>query len=217
MSLSGDCNRRLQFLFSITNHNAIFSVFGIRPHEDNANMIYFWSDTHFYHEGIIRHCNRPFSSVEEMNESMIERWNAVVKERDTIYHLGDFGFRGGLDGKGLEIIFGRLNGNKHLVIGNHDEQNPQVLKLKWGSVSLLKKVKDSGMRAVACHYPFETWAGVLRGYFHVHGHSHGTLKRKLPRRFDVGVDVYPEPVSFDFLNDLANTEQFLATDHHGDI
>jgi len=57
--------------------------------------IWFTSDTHFNHRNIIGYAQRPFESVEEMNEVMIERWNASVRGEDTIYHLGDFSFGGG--------------------------------------------------------------------------------------------------------------------------
>lgn len=56
--------------------------------------LFFTSDTHFFHEGIIKFCNRPFASVEEMNEAMIRNWNEVVHEKGTVFHLGDFAFGG---------------------------------------------------------------------------------------------------------------------------
>ena len=53
-------------------------------------MIFFTSDTHFNHKAIISYCSRPFESVEEMNDRLIDNWNQVVKPSDTVYHLGDF-------------------------------------------------------------------------------------------------------------------------------
>lgn len=58
----------------------------------NEQNIFFTSDTHFWHENIIKFCNRPFSSVEEMNDTIIENWNKVVGENDIVFHLGDFVF-----------------------------------------------------------------------------------------------------------------------------
>ena len=52
-------------------------------------MIYFIADTHFNHANIIKYCNRPFKNTDEMNKYIIRKWNSVVKERDTVYHLGD--------------------------------------------------------------------------------------------------------------------------------
>jgi len=51
------------------------------------------SDTHFSHANIIKHCNRPFYSYQEQDETIVKNWNSVVKKNDTIYHLGDISFR----------------------------------------------------------------------------------------------------------------------------
>jgi len=78
---------------------------------------WFTSDTHFGHKRIIELSNRPFDSVENMNEQLVENWNYFVKPEDTVYHLGDVAL-----GSFLESLayVGRLNGIKHLVVGNHD-------------------------------------------------------------------------------------------------
>ena len=54
-------------------------------------MIYFIADPHFGHENILKLCDRPFSSVEEMDELLIRRWNETVSDEDTVYLLGDLG------------------------------------------------------------------------------------------------------------------------------
>jgi calcineurin-like phosphoesterase family protein len=81
------------------------------------------SDTHFSHANILTFKKedglplRPFSSVEEMDEEMIKRWNEVVKPNDKVYHLGDVA----IPKKGLDCL-ARLNGDKVLIRGNHDTQ-----------------------------------------------------------------------------------------------
>ena len=86
--------------------------------------IFVISDTHFNHANILNfkdsHGNpvRPFSSVEEMNDVMIDRWNEVVKTSDKIYHLGDVFFG---PKPWIEENWNRLNGKKRLIVGNHDD------------------------------------------------------------------------------------------------
>jgi calcineurin-like phosphoesterase family protein len=55
-------------------------------------VIFFTSDTHFWHKNVIAYCSRPYQSLEEMNQDLITRWNARVKPEDTVYHLGDVCF-----------------------------------------------------------------------------------------------------------------------------
>lgn len=85
---------------------------------------WFTSDTHFNHERIIALANRPFDTVEEMNETMISNWNARVAPGDRVFHLGDFGFENVAIRQSeysLDKIDDRLNGNKTLIRGNHDK------------------------------------------------------------------------------------------------
>jgi len=91
---------------------------------------WFTSDFHFGHFNIIRYCNRPFKSVEEMNEKMIANHNARVKPEDTVFFLGDFCFKnskGGKIGEGEQThsqeYLNRMNGNFVFIRGNHDNNN----------------------------------------------------------------------------------------------
>lgn len=177
-------------------------------------MVFFTADTHFNHEAIIGHCNRAYRSVAEMNEALVARWNEVVlRENDEVWVLGDFGFVR-KDAEDLLAIFWRLRGRKYLVVGNHDEKNPQVLRLPWEKLTYLHTFKKDGVRAELCHYPMESWNQSHHGALHFHGHSHGTMGKR-PRRFDVGWDVWGRPVEFEVLVELAAKETFIPTDHHG--
>jgi len=160
-------------------------------------MNWFTSDTHFYHKNVIEYCNRPFATVEEMNEKLIERWNLCVKPDDTIYHLGDFIFAGR---NKLRPILDRLNGQIILVQGNHDHSD---------HVRLFKKVIPSLGIEIAqrnvnlSHYPY--WYDPLEqldgggrykerrlidnGEWLLHGHVHHHWKFKA-RMINVGVDVW---------------------------
>jgi len=81
--------------------------------------IFITADHHFNHKNIIKYCNRPFKTVEEMDEFMIKKWNSKVDKNDIVIHLGDFSF-----GKKEKIkeIRKRLNGTIILVTGNHDRK-----------------------------------------------------------------------------------------------
>lgn len=88
------------------------------------------ADTHYNHFNIIKYCNRPFVTLEEMNEVLIRNHNSRVKPEDEIYFIGDFAFKnsiGGKIGEGLPIkaedILKRLNGRFIFVRGNHDRNN----------------------------------------------------------------------------------------------
>lgn len=157
--------------------------------------IYLTSDLHLGHKNIIKHSNRPFKTVQEMDEALIGNFNSKVKPDDTVYILGDFAFGDGL--KKAEKYFKRLNGNKHLIIGNHDSKH--VVALPWESVSPLTEIKISkSTRLVLCHYAMRVWHHAYRGVYHLHGHSHGTLPENKSLSFDVGVDVWNySPVSLE--------------------
>lgn len=85
--------------------------------------IFLISDTHFNHGNILSftdNCGarlREFDSVQEMDETMVHRWNSVVRPGDKVYHLGDVA----MNKKGLPILE-RLNGEKILIKGNHDKE-----------------------------------------------------------------------------------------------
>jgi calcineurin-like phosphoesterase family protein len=176
----------------------------------------FTADLHFFHRSILEYCpQRPWRTVEEMNVGLIERWNEAVRPSDTVYMLGDFALGGSAEQ--LHDLFVSLAGHKHLVLGNHDERNERVLKLPWESQSALRTVRFEGHRFVVCHYPLETWKSAQHGYLHCHGHSHGTLKRQVAHRFDVGVDCWEyAPVTVARLIEFAGQQTFDPQDHHGD-
>lgn len=79
--------------------------------------IFFISDLHLNHANIIKYCKRPFKDVNEMNNTIVDRWNSVVKQNDTVFHIGDFCKRGNPN----EFIK-NMNGRILFIKGNHDEE-----------------------------------------------------------------------------------------------
>lgn len=82
------------------------------------SRILFSSDTHIGHRNIIEYCQRPFKDLDEMHSEIIRRWNMVVSDNDTVYHLGDLA----LCPKTVwQPITQQLKGHKILIRGNHDK------------------------------------------------------------------------------------------------
>ena len=179
-------------------------------------MYYFISDPHFGHENILKMCQRPFESVEEMNEAMIDAWNQRVTGNDTVFILGDLFYRC----PDPEPFLQRLKGKKRLIIGNHDSSWMDKVDLSryFVSVDPFLEITD-GMRAITlCHYPLLTWKHKLRTYM-VHGHIHNdTTSDFFPllvareRVLNAGVEVNGyRPVTFEELqkNNQAFKQQWL--------
>jgi len=149
---------------------------------------FFTADTHFCHKNVISYCNRPFTSVEEMNERLISNWNEVVSNKDIIYHLGDFIFS---SRKRVLEIASRLNGNIIFIIGSHD--NPNHLRQITKQVFDSKLIKINSQNIFLSHYCHKVWPKSHYGTWHLIGHSHGGLNnytRKEGKILDVGVDTH---------------------------
>ena len=149
-----------------------------------TERLFFTSDTHFGDPRVLRFDHRPFADLAEHDAALIRRWNAVVGPQDVIWHLGDFALGPG-PARVAEIL-GQLHGEKHLIVGNNDDDT--TIRLPgWSSVGHYAELAVDGRRLVLCHYAFRTWNGIGRGAINLHGHSHGKLGR-LPKQYDVGVD-----------------------------
>lgn len=142
------------------------------------------SDTHFGHGAIIAMCGRPFANVREMDETIVDSWNATVRPQDTVIHLGDFAHR--YDAARLPKLFASLNGRKHIVKGNHDDA--ATLALPWESARDIAYMSIDSQNVVLCHYAMRTWPRIRRGALMLYGHSHGRLRGNV-QPCDIGVDV----------------------------
>lgn len=148
---------------------------------------WFTSDTHFGHKKCLQYCKRPFSSINSHDETLIKNWNNCVNPYDTVYHLGDFCFTGST--RAIEIL-DRLNGNIHLIKGNHDFKMSKDVKARFKSVTDLKQIKIGNTKIIMCHYAFRVWNCSHHGSVNLCGHSHGMLDiAKNSKQLDVGVDV----------------------------
>lgn len=183
---------------------------------NNNTQIWFTSDTHFGHENVIKYSNRPYNDKHHMDEGLIANWNARVSPTDTVYHLGDVFFC--QEVRALEILK-RLNGEKHLILGNHDKQLKRVNKLRDQFVRIADylEVTVGAQKIILCHYPMITWNGIGRGTWMLHGHCHGNLKYPVENKIhDAGVDPNGYfPISFDQVKRIMDKKNINALDHHG--
>ena len=146
---------------------------------------WFTADPHYGHKNIIKYCNRPFDTVQDMDETMIDNHNAVVKPDDDVYIVGDFSM-GGPEVQSRYLK--RLNGRKHLIKGNHDRHPEKATG--WTSVAdYLELRAEDGTYLVLCHYGMRVWNGSYRGSVQLYGHSHGKLPGN-SQSLDIGVDCW---------------------------
>lgn len=175
---------------------------------------FFTSDLHLGHANALEHCQRPFTSVEEMNEMLIENWNRKVQMDDEIYIIGDFAYRSACP---VTNYLTRLNGQKHLIIGNHELwfYNDLSMTRFFKSVDHMQVIRLGEKMITLCHYPMFEWNGSRRALnqqtsksWLIHGHIHNRrnvdsylhIRDRLPCALNAGVDInHYEPVSFEEL------------------
>ena len=177
------------------------------------SKVWFIADTHFGHANIIRFCNRPFESVEEMNETLVSNWNDRVAPSDIVFVLGDLFFR--CDDP--EPILDRLAGRKRLILGNHDSSwtGKVPSRRHFESVDSFYEGSIGACGATLCHYPMPEWPHGARTYM-IHGHIHNNthedywpLLAVRDRVLNAGVDINGfRPVSLDEL--VENNRRFKS-------
>ncbi len=173
---------------------------------------WFTADFHLGHANIIHYCGRPFPTVEEMDQAILERLNASVKANDILYFLGDFCI--GNQARILEYRR-RIRCKKIFAVpGNHDKQ-ARKLKEEFSWLDNLAEVSINGQPIVLCHYALRVWNRSNRGSWHLYGHSHGRLPDVLRSlSMDVGVDTHDfRPWHYDEIQALMG-ERAKARDEH---
>lgn len=180
----------------------IMTHFG-REYKHMSN-VFICSDTHFNHGNIIKYCNRPYSSVDEMNADMIKRWNSVVGSDDIVIHLGDFCFG---NKEKIKNIFSQLNGKIDLVMGNHDS-----LKIKDYYEIGFHKVYDRPILFdnffILSHEPIQ-WIKDGDVYANIYGHVHDMemYKDYTKNTFCACVErIGYAPIKFDEIKSILNEQ-----------
>ena len=162
-------------------------------------MIFWTSDEHYNHNNIRTYSDRPFASVEEMDEELIRRHNEIVKDNDLTIHVGDFSLIHSIETVHKKYV-NRLKGKHFFLKGSHDRWLPA------NAVSI-REDRIDGQVVVACHYAMRVWPRSHYGSWQVFGHSHGRLP-PLGKQHDVGVDNNDfRPVSFERLKEIMATRE----------
>lgn len=140
-------------------------------------MNYYISDTHFGHKNVLTFDKRPFFTITEMEQEMIQRWNAKVKKNDTTYILGDFCWDKESE---WTRILNVLNGSKVLILGNHDlKQMSHNLKHKFQDITYYKEITDAGQKVIMSHYPIPFYKSDYNpNVYHLYGHLHNTIEEQ---------------------------------------
>lgn len=177
---------------------------------------WFIADTHFRHKNVLEFENRPFESLEEMEDKLIKAWNDVVAKTDTVYIVGDFCFA---NNKEWIEILDQLKGNIILVKGNHDKSKIIKRVQNEGYLSEIfevgKLIQHEKLFFYVTHFPFEI--GERPQYFNISGHIH-SKESNLINQLNVGVDSklmhdyysisdvpFGTPVPFEYLVGYAET------------
>jgi calcineurin-like phosphoesterase family protein len=143
------------------------------------STVRFIADLHLSHTNMA--LKRGFSTVEEHDEHIISQWNSVVNKRDITYILGDIT----MEKSAPYHLLSRLNGTKHVVMGNHDRRQ-DVRKLLEYVDSVSGMVQYKGV--ILTHCPIHPMELEYRFPINIHGHIHG----KRVMRTDLPMDVIDE-------------------------
>ena len=185
----------------------------------DGSKVFFTSDTHFGHEIILRCCNRPWATIAEHDQALIENWNDTVSEDAVVFHLGDFCYKGG-GFSTIQYLKDLLHGQIVLIRGNHDPdtrkpQNLQKLQQLFDGVYDQLEITVDGQRILMNHYPLLTWPHAYGQHptWQLFGHIH--LRKGItgsdafiieqccrPTQYEVGVDLNGyRPISFQNLKE----------------
>ena len=134
------------------------------------SIVRFIADLHLSHANMAK--RRGFSSIEEHDEHIIAKWNSVVNKRDVTYILGDIT----MEKSAPYPLLDRLNGIKHIVLGNHDRRQ-DTKKLFQYAESVGAMINYKGVFLTHCPiHPDELTYGIPKN---IHGHIHDKVVMKM--------------------------------------
>jgi len=214
--------------------------YNLRFKTDKGQKYFFVSDLHYNHDRdfIWGAPGRKYKDVNDMNHDIINQWNAYVSHDDTVFHLGDMIFNDN-SGEALLNLYDRLSFKTlYCLFGNHTsgerhvyrelmkqegfedrEIYPTELKLGGGRkvvfLGYYSEISIDKQRINLFHYPIESWNGIAKGNWNIHGHSHCNLKNvNNIKRIDVGWDYKTRPVEYKELKKVMDVLRGKPGDHH---
>lgn len=127
------------------------------------SQVRFISDLHFGHTNMA--IKRGFEFVADHDNYIVNQWNKVVNKKDTTYILGDITME-----KANYEILDKLNGIKHIVLGNHDEgQHTKILQQYVNKIAGMVNYKKE---FILTHCPIHPRELEYRFKYNIHGHVH---------------------------------------------
>lgn len=182
----------------------------IKFSNSEQSKIFFIGCTHWGHKKIIEYTNRPFKTVEEMDEAMINNWNSVVNKNDKVIHHGDVIFnKNTID---PSRILNKLNGEIYLVVGNHCDVEKLVrCSNKIVMARDLLEIQVNKQNIVCCHYPMKSWNKAYYGSWHTYCHVHTAFQSPLDElSYNISVEwINYTPLSFDQLTTIMEPKRIL--------
>lgn len=155
---------------------------------EKAERTFLISDLHLGHTNIIKYCSRPFSTVEEMNQTIISNWNNTIRSNDKVFFLGDMSF--GRDSLKPREYLKLLKGNIIYLKGSHDkgirpssDLGPKV------KVHLSYHIEVTGIKFLLVHDPFDIYLNHDPIDWTIHGHVHDNEPFLCPERKRINVSV----------------------------
>lgn len=164
--------------------------------------VYFIADTHFDDENILRYENRPFETVDKMNQAIIDNWNTRITEKDTVYFLGDIG---------NDSYVAQLKGIKYLIKGNHDtRENAYYRSIGFTEVYDLPVVYDNFW--ILSHEPLYMNRNMPYANIFGHVHDNPSYKTVSVRSYCVCVErINYTPVSLEQIHSEIENKKYPPT------
>lgn len=210
----------------------------------DESKFFFISDLHYNHDRDFIWGKRSFTSLEESNRTLIDRWNSTCDEESIVFHLGDFIFADS-DGSKFRDLLDRLRFKRiYLLTGNHTSGQRQAyfqelkaqynLEPKTAEVYPLytksldrdvvflppyAEVSINFQPLVLCHYPIASHRDMNKGSIHLSGHCHSNYALSAPstgvgRCLDVGVESFGKPVNLAYVKEFLKNRTIPKIDHH---